>query len=176
MKLLVSSRVEVSDLVNLLSNSNPLVISITDPKSDIVKFNLRESNILRLQFHDLEKDYPGNEPAIILFKKETAKQIKDFLFDSLCLGGSSIAAIRQTVRQTILVVHCEAGISRSAGVAAAISMHFNKDCSEFFENGKYIPNRLVYKTLLDELNGQDNNVPVVKLRICDDYFGKFPED
>jgi hypothetical protein len=103
---------------------------------------------LRLQFHDLEKDYPGHAPAIVLFTKEMARRIKGFI-DNFCLIN--------------VVVNCEAGISRSAAVAAALSMHFNKNCDSFFNNGKYIPNRLVYKTLLDELNGQDNKVPAVKI-------------
>ena len=44
-------------------------------------------------------------------------------------------------------IHCTAGISRSAGLGAAISKYYNNDDSWFF---KYkVPNRLVYRKTLE---------------------------
>jgi len=47
------------------------------------------------------------------------------------------------------VVHCSAGIARSAGVAGAISLVLNGKDAMFFK-GRYIPNRFVYRTILNE--------------------------
>jgi len=58
----------------------------------------------------------------------------------------------------------EAGISRSSGMAGALSRYFKDDDSEFFTY-PYLPNRHVYVTLLNHLNGKSNVPPsVVSLR------------
>jgi predicted protein tyrosine phosphatase len=48
----------------------------------------------------------------------------------------------------VLHVHCEAGISRSAGVAAALSRLYFGDDAKFFLP-PYRPNKLVYHTILN---------------------------
>ncbi len=47
----------------------------------------------------------------------------------------------------LLFVHCEAGISRSPAVAAAISRIYFNDDAEWFK--MYKPNDLVYKIILE---------------------------
>ena len=49
------------------------------------------------------------------------------------------------------IVHCDAGTSRSAGVAAAILKWANNDDSQIFGRNRYIPNMLVYRTVLESL-------------------------
>ena len=54
------------------------------------------------------------------------------------------------------IVTCDAGYSRSAGIGAAISKYFyNNDMEYFNSNGKYCPNMLCYKKLLNELVGEE---------------------
>ena len=48
-----------------------------------------------------------------------------------------------------LIVHCEAGVSRSAGVAAAIMKALYGDDWEVFGNQQYVPNMTCYRTVLD---------------------------
>jgi len=50
-----------------------------------------------------------------------------------------------------IIVHCEAGQSRSAGVAAAIMKYLNNDDTPIFNNAKYHPNMLCYRTVLNKL-------------------------
>lgn len=50
-----------------------------------------------------------------------------------------------------VIVHCDAGLSRSAGVAAAILKHFNGDDSPVFDSGKYYPNMWCYRLTLEAL-------------------------
>lgn len=59
-----------------------------------------------------------------------------------------------------IVVHCEAGISRSAGVAAALMLILNGDDSEVFESIKYCPNISCYKTVLASYYGSYNQEAV----------------
>ena len=51
-----------------------------------------------------------------------------------------------------IVVQCEGGISRSAGVAAALAKIFGEDDAPFFRNKT--PNMLVYRTILQEHYGK----------------------
>ena len=55
-----------------------------------------------------------------------------------------------------VICHCDAGQSRSAGAAAAISKFFTGDDSFYFRSGlyrgpKYTPNRLIYRSVLEAL-------------------------
>jgi predicted protein tyrosine phosphatase len=51
-----------------------------------------------------------------------------------------------------IVVHCDAGLSRSPGVAAALAKIHNGDDSEFFKRHSGL-NRRVYRMILDERYG-----------------------
>ena len=52
-----------------------------------------------------------------------------------------------------IVVHCGAGISRSAGIAAALMLIINGNDKAIFENGRYCPNMLCYKLMLNAYFG-----------------------
>jgi hypothetical protein len=55
-----------------------------------------------------------------------------------------------------IFVHCGAGISRSAGVAAALGKWLNGDDSFVFDNPKYCPNRTCYRLVLNQALGGIN--------------------
>lgn len=50
-----------------------------------------------------------------------------------------------------VIVHCGAGQSRSAGVAAAILKYYTGDDSEIFDKPRYTPNMLCYRYTLEAL-------------------------
>ena len=54
-----------------------------------------------------------------------------------------------------MIVHCDAGISRSSGVAAAILKAKTGDDSQIFNNPKYRPNMRCYRIVLDEFMQED---------------------
>lgn len=58
----------------------------------------------------------------------------------------------------IIIVHCNAGISRSAGCAAAILKYFTGSDMQIFGNGFYKPNMKVYTTVLEEFHKAENNL------------------
>jgi hypothetical protein len=62
------------------------------------------------------------------------------------------------------VVHCEAGISRSAGVAAAIGMALNNDDSFIFNDSRFTPNRTCYREVMEAF-GLENNGEVFKQKM-----------
>ena len=51
-------------------------------------------------------------------------------------------------------IHCDAGISRSAGVACALDEYYNLDgrSSFYWTDGYHHPNGLVYRTVMNVLN------------------------
>lgn len=57
-----------------------------------------------------------------------------------------------------IIVHCNAGISRSAGCAAAILKYFTGSDMQIFGNGFYKPNMKVYTTVLEEFHKAENNL------------------
>ena len=131
MKILVFSE----DMIkNYMTEENHIVISVTSPSSVGIKLPNQESrlNTLFMVFYDL--DFPIPMDNCILFNEAHAKQILKFV------------KLYKNKVYTILV-NCEAGISRSAGIAAALSKIYNGEDSYYFK--EYIPNSLVYRTILE---------------------------
>ena len=56
-----------------------------------------------------------------------------------------------------LIVHCEYGVSRSAGIAAAIMKALTGSDIEIFNNPKYVPNMHCYRTTLNALLDEEGN-------------------
>lgn len=105
-------------------------ISIGVDHGDWPRISRRERiDRLRLAFADIKE--PKDD--LILFNGELARQILEFVdrvWDEI----------------EVLMIHCEAGISRSPAVAAAIAKLKYKDDAAYFRI--YRPNTLVYLTLL----------------------------
>lgn len=122
-----------------------ILISIRSPGSDPVELpeNFARKDTLRLAFHDVS-DLDGTHKwlashgiTVVPFVVSEARKVVSFL--------------RQYPDIPMLVVNCEAGISRSAGLAAAVSKHLTGDDTEFYDSSKYHPNELVKKLVLEEL-------------------------
>jgi predicted protein tyrosine phosphatase len=117
-----------------------IVISITDPHRPEAEL-AQSTNLLaayRLSFNDTSHlDEPEIAPYYvgtdILFGQEDAARLLNFVDKYLH-------------RIDLIICHCEFGISRSAGVAAAISRILNDNDDFFFEH--YVPNQGVYRTIM----------------------------
>ena len=117
-----------------------LMISVTSAPTDQAR--LRRSamrrGVLRLSF--LDADAPTAEmPEEQLFSQEQAAAVWSFV-------ANRAADIR------LIVVHCDAGVSRSAAIAAALAKVLRGDDAEFFA-GRYRPNRRVYRAVLEAARG-----------------------
>ena len=120
-------------------DKNTAIISITQPNSDDVVFaeNPFIKCIFRMKFYDLDigEGKVSNLPEVT---EKDFKGLKEFV-DNL-----------ESEKIEQLIVHCAAGISRSAGVGAAINeyLHLGK---KIWDNRIYFPNMLVYKLACKEL-------------------------
>ena len=138
MKFLVLGR---RDIKYRYAAEKHIVVSIHDPKSPKIQMFATKNRLdtLRLSFHDWDGEqlrimYEREErPEMVFFSVEMAKQILKFVD-------------KYSDKVDLIVCQCEAGISRSAGIAAALSKIFNKDDEYFFKH--YIPNSLVYSQII----------------------------
>lgn len=112
------------------------IISITDTDKADVVFEKNETNgikaVLKLKFDDVERDYK-NEHCIT---KEDAENIVKFVN-------------KNKNKVDKFIVHCEAGVSRSAGVGAAIMKALNGDDWDVFKNPLMCPNMKCYRMVLN---------------------------
>ena len=116
-----------------------IIISITDPDKDSVIFHQSENlvAVCRVSFDDIDHVSHDYE---VLMSDEDAKKIKIF-----------IDRYQDRVEQ--IIVHCEAGQSRSAGVMAAIKLWLENDKFSVWDDPKYTPNRHCYRTMCNEIFG-----------------------
>lgn len=110
-------------------------------------------NVLRLYFEDITpfhtREMGGTEDGSTLFTAEHAKNIHSFVDKAISANAGKI------------LVHCEAGISRSGAVGSAINDYVNrfqankpKDWDNFFNGGceRHLnPNPHVSRLLKEEL-------------------------
>lgn len=123
-------------------NIPTLIISISSMDTKVPnilerhkKENKNIISVIYAQFDDIDSgtEVHGEIPMM----KSDAKHIVDGI-------EHNINRIQQ------IIVHCDAGYSRSPAVAAAIAKAFGIDDEEYFSGGRYCPNRHVYRTMLNE--------------------------
>lgn len=137
MEFLVCSRSKAKKLSYKLDKPT-IIISITDPVKPLNTFanNANIVSILRLQFDDTDPDILWKNE--ILMSKKDAENIKHF-----------VETFKE--RAECILVHCEAGISRSSGVLAAIKKYMTGNDEDIFNNKKYCPNVYCYRLTLNAL-------------------------
>jgi hypothetical protein len=132
--------------------------------SVVVKENPHCKGIIRFTFDDLDtrhleivKQKQGLcKYQYKLFTVDNAKEILTFVNEHI----NEIEAI---------ITHCDAGISRSAAMAASLSKIITNMDDFFFKN--YIPNMLVYTTILNEYYYNELKYK----NIHDYYYAHLPE-
>jgi predicted protein tyrosine phosphatase len=146
MHIAIASRL-IAEKASALIKAPHAIISITDPDSDFPHFAPNENRlgILFLQFYDLDdiRDQMTPKDAAEylaqfgdgLFKDHQAAEIVDF-----------VEGVKSKIKG--ILVHCEAGVSRSAAVAAGIELVLNGSNERVFNDRRYSPNLYVYTKLL----------------------------
>ena len=133
----------------LISISDPYIIYTSKPQK------IRDSgvlDILRLTFADADRvsgqDVYGRIVSEVdMMTDEDAQKIVQFI---------------NRYPNTDIIVHCDAGISRSSGVGAAILKYFTGDDSAIFKNHHYYPNMWCYRKTLTALMEQEDTDGVNK--------------
>jgi len=153
MKIITTSRSGIETLTehDFLSKFNFAVISITNTYSkDVsIKISTNLKGLLRLKFDDIEKDEIKDNVNYKAISNKQAKYIVNFVNN-----------IKNEI--DLLIVQCEAGLSRSVGVAAAISLFINGTEGEFFslKRPSYYPNMKCYRAVLEAFGM--SNIPMSK--------------
>ncbi len=113
------------------------IISISTFPSDARDIMLPEGDaqqgFIKLVFGDFDK--PDPEKTVGMFTERDAKNVW------------RLVAKLQERGADLILLHCDAGGSRSPGIAAAIAKILNGDDAEWFK--RYTPNMFVYRTMLE---------------------------
>jgi protein-tyrosine phosphatase len=133
----VKSRAKATEFSFEAHNEKIAVISISDVDKESPVFSTDSTNgIFRCaKFHFADVELDGEN----CITDEQATEIAAFVFE-----------IHNTAER--IIVHCEAGVSRSAGVAGAIMKYLNDNDWPVFDNPKYCPNRTCYRKVLEALH------------------------
>lgn len=127
-----------------------VVISLRDPGSEQPKLPENSNRIAELYIECDDIDFDGGNYK--KFAREDAKAILGLLTVTLPYINT-------------IVVHCEAGQCRSAGVGAALAILLglpDKDSKYFNPRGPYYPNRHVYRTVLNTAMEENWSTPEPK--------------
>ena len=153
MRLFITNRSRVEEMGQKGFIEKAALISITDFGTEPVELINEPRFLLRLSFNDvplgkaLEAEYGRSltdeeitkaEKELHAITDEQAKMIVDFYYK--VYGHANV-----------LIIQCEHGESRSAAIAVAIMEHFYRKGINIFADEKYIPNKSVYKKILNHL-------------------------
>ena len=133
MKFVVLSRETAVEFSSKKQDDRFVIISIGNAGDDAVVFrkNPKMMAVLPLNFNDVD----GGDGSISI---EQAQSIISFVKE----WESSVG---------LIVVHCSAGVSRSAGVCAALMKWLNGDDSPIFDDPFYKPNMRCYRTVMNAI-------------------------
>ena len=135
MKVTVRNRFDAEMYAKEKHDTASVVISINSVYEDYANIEITNDNnirdILFLKLDDTDMESP------LAINKLDALKIKTFI----------------TKHKDIpeIIVHCGAGQSRSAGVAAAILKYMYNDDTQIFNNKRYTPNMRCYRLVLETL-------------------------
>ena len=152
------------------TDNDHIVISVHSPKTNPVKLPLQKSRLdsLFLAFHDIDegalditkrKDCNMCEGTGYIKKWRHIENGRCFKcnregMDLRLFGNKDAEKILNFVNEYIekidlIAVNCEAGISRSSGISAALSLIFNGKGTDEYYFKNYLPNTLVYRKILE---------------------------
>lgn len=125
-------------------SSNKVIISIRTPEDKKAVFNPNNSSIkdvLYLSFYDVSTETQDIFKGYPAMTDEDAVKIRDFV-------------LKWKDKVDTLWVHCDAGISRSAGVAAGIFEVLGQDNSFILDSKMYYLNLLCYRKTLNAFKSE----------------------
>lgn len=137
MKISIYSRSTIQRMIDHHEiNENMAIISFADTKDDFIEFP-KNTNVLKVAFYDYN---PQSIPIDDYYKLlPEAEEIAKYVDTN----------IKQSKD---IICQCDYGVSRSAGLAAAIMEHYKKEGIRVFANYKYMPNKFVFNKVLAALN------------------------
>ena len=146
MKFFIIGEHETQSLENTLHKLH-IIISYKTPDTNYtqIEYSPDCKGVLELWIHDFD-ELPTEEEErlfrVVYFVPSDAKKILDF-----------VDTHKNSVE--VIVCQCDAGISRSSGTAAALSLILNGDDDWVMKDKRYFPNQLIYQTILREAIKRD---------------------
>ena len=142
MNIKILSRVKAVKLSYTDFEKDKVIISIKDPWADNAHFNRNNSSIkeiLYLSFYDISEETNDIFGGYSSMSPYDARKTAHFVN-------------KWKDKVDTIWVHCEVGVSRSAGIAMAIMEHLNMDLTPILESTTYYPNMLCYELTKKALN------------------------
>lgn len=163
MKIEIESRKSITVRARIPFPEHTALISIADLDVEFAELKNKPEYFLQLRFCDATKEIYekeiGNERLEgILGRKltvaETFKLMTKYPINDE--QATEIAAFVKSIlgRAEVLICQCDYGVSRSAGVAAAVKQFLNGDGNKIFEDKCYEPNKLVYEKVLTAIKNE----------------------
>lgn len=145
----VMSRLDATYYCSNPHDEKTVIISISTPcfNYELEPYKNEENgvqNILKLSFFDADEPDGLDVNNIVadnsdLMSDEDAEKIADFV---------------ERNKNDLIIVHCDAGVSRSSAVAAAILRHYTGNDDRIFDDYSYNPNMWVYFKVLKAFGEQ----------------------
>jgi hypothetical protein len=142
------------------------------------KYGYDKIAVISITMTPLEFD-TGDIPHLLIRKEDVDEKWKQVSIDHY--GGlfnqMDALAVKAFVESNIddvdyFLIHCDAGVSRSRAVAAALEFVYNGNDGEHFDKG--VPNRTVYREVLEAF-GYSNDYtekPKIPCYVCGETGGK----
>jgi len=144
LEIRVMSRPEAFNYCKSCHDTPAAIISISTPNTEYpYKVFKSDTNgvidILELSFADVD----GQDSIDI---NDEYAAIKELMTD---MNAKKIAGFADRYKDILLIIHCDEGASRSAGIAAALLRHYTGDDAAIFDDGfSYNPNMWCYFKVL----------------------------
>lgn len=131
------------------------IISITDPNNELPVFPPNEKRIAVLGQHFYDIDFSKKMTPLDEFDMKKIYGHGLFTDDQ---AREIVAFVRRHIDATkLLIIHCDAGVSRSAGVAGAILKATTGSDEKIFKDPMFIPNMWVYRKVLNAWHEEDDH-------------------
>lgn len=145
MKVSIYSREKIEKIIKTDFPKNTAVISFYDPKG------IRSDNLTPVNYKNkAEKVY---QVAVYDIDIECLEDY-NLTFNTYLPEAKDIAEFIYTAKEKDfdIICQCQYGQSRSAGCAAAILEHFEKNGISIFADYRYYPNQVVFNKILAALD------------------------
>lgn len=148
MKVSIYSREEIEKIIDTDFPKNTAVISFYDPKgirSDNltpVNYKNKAAMVYQVAVYDIYIECLEDYGLTFDTYLPEAKEIAEFIYKA----------------KVDIICQCQYGQSRSAGCAAAILEHFEKNGISIFADYRYYPNQVIFNKIFDALQEYNKNV------------------
>lgn len=112
------------------------IVSFADSEDEFINFP-KNTNVLKIPFSDIRPYTTVEEHYANLLPE--APKIAEFIDTNLKKNRN-------------IICQCDYGVSRSAGLAAAIMEHYKHEGIKVFADYRYTPNQFVFNKVLAALN------------------------